>query len=81
MIKNVSKFFSTGKQFKEALRNGSPKFGLFLNANSPVVAEQLAYSKFDWLLVDSQHGPMNHADLHSNLSAINNNGTHSLVRV
>ena len=32
--------------------------GLFLNSHSPTVAEQLAHSGYDWLLVDTQHGPM-----------------------
>ena len=48
----------TGSEFKTQLKNGSPKFGLFLNAHSPTVAEQLAHSGYDWLLVDTQHGPM-----------------------
>ena len=34
----------TGKEFKSQLRAGRPKMGLFLNAHSPTVAEQLAVS-------------------------------------
>lgn len=30
-----------------------PKFGLFVNSASPIVAEQLSRSGFDWLLVDA----------------------------
>ena len=48
----------SGAEFKKQLRSGSPKMGLFLNAHSPTLAEQLAHSGYDWLLVDSQHGPM-----------------------
>jgi 4-hydroxy-2-oxoheptanedioate aldolase len=51
---------SSGAGFKEELRAGNPKMGLFLNAHSPTVAEQLAHSGYDWLLVDTQHGPMDH---------------------
>jgi 4-hydroxy-2-oxoheptanedioate aldolase len=29
-----------------------------LSSASPTVAEQLAHSGYDWLLVDCQHGPM-----------------------
>ena len=47
----------TGAEFKQQLREGMPKLGLFLNAHSPTVAEQLA-TRLRWLLVDSQHGPM-----------------------
>lgn len=34
--------------------------GLFINAHSPTLTEQLAHSGYDWLLVDTQHGPMDH---------------------
>ena len=50
----------TGSEFKKQLRAGAPKMGLFLNSHIPTVAEQLAHSGYDWLLVDSQHGPMNY---------------------
>src|ERR1700694_1326436 len=48
----------SGADFKQQLRAGIPKMGLFLNAHSPTVADQLAHSGYDWLLVDTQHGPM-----------------------
>jgi 4-hydroxy-2-oxoheptanedioate aldolase len=40
-------------QFKKDLHQGIPKFGLFLNANSPTLTEQLAHSGWDWLLLDA----------------------------
>ena len=72
---------STGAEFKQELRSGLPKMGLFLNAHSPTVAEQLAHSGYDWLLVDSQHGPMGYEKLSAMLSGISNGGAKSLVRV
>src|SRR6266705_5361567 len=71
----------TGKEFKAQLRESRPKMGLFLNAHSPTVAEQLAYSGYDWLLVDSQHGPMGYETLSGMLAGIANGGAKSLVRV
>src|SRR5205823_3418768 len=53
----------SGSEFKKQLRAGQPKMGLFLNAHSPTVAEQLAHSGYDWLLVDTQHGPMGYEKL------------------
>lgn len=38
----------TGAEFKQQLREGMPKLGLFLNSHSPTVAEQLAHSGYDW---------------------------------
>ena len=71
----------TGAEFKKQLRAGSPKLGLFLNSHSPTVPEQLAHSGYDWLLVDSQHGPMGYEKLSAMISGISNGGAKSLVRV
>ena len=72
---------SNGADFKTELRNGSPKMGLFLNSASPTVAEQLAHSGYDWLLVDAQHGPMGYEKLGAMLCAIASGGAKSMVRV
>src|SRR5438045_5314358 len=71
----------SGADFKKQLREGQPKMGLFLTAPSPTVAEQLAHSGYDWLLVDTQHGPMGYEKLSAMLSGIANGGAKSLVRV
>src|SRR4030095_12856217 len=71
----------TGKEFKAQLREGRPKIGLFLNSHSPTAAEQLAHSGYDWLLVDSQHGPMVYEPLSGMLAGIESGGAISLVRV
>jgi len=71
----------TGADFKKQLRAGSPKMGLFLNSHSPTVAEQLAHSGYDWLLVDSQHGPMGYEKLSAMIGGISSGGAKSLVRV
>jgi 4-hydroxy-2-oxoheptanedioate aldolase len=71
----------SGAEFKQQLRQGAPKMGLFLNAHSPTVAEQLAHSGYDWLLVDTQHGPMDHEKLSAMLCSIASGGAKSMVRV
>ena len=71
----------TGAQFKQQMREGKPKMGLFLNSHSPTVAEQLAHSGYDWLLVDMQHGPMGYEKLSAMLCAIAMGGAKSMVRV
>jgi 4-hydroxy-2-oxoheptanedioate aldolase len=71
----------TGAEFKQQLRDGQPKMGLFVNSHSPTVAEQLAHSGYDWLLVDSQHGPMDYERLSAMLCAIASGGAKSMVRV
>src|SRR5262252_2460537 len=71
----------SGAQFKAQLREGAPKLGLFINSHSPTVVEQLAHSGYDWLLVDTQHGPMGNETLSGMLAGIANGGAKSLVRV
>jgi 4-hydroxy-2-oxoheptanedioate aldolase len=71
----------SGSLFKKQLREGSPKMGLFLNAHSMTLTEQLAHSGYDWLLVDTQHGPMNQESLSSQLCSITSGGATSMVRV
>jgi 4-hydroxy-2-oxoheptanedioate aldolase len=71
----------TGSEFKKQLHDGIPKMGLFINSHSPTVVEQLAYSGYDWLLVDTQHGPMQNEKLSAMLSGVANGGAKSLVRV
>jgi 4-hydroxy-2-oxoheptanedioate aldolase len=70
-----------GAEFKKQLHQGIPKIGLFINSHSPTVVEQLAHSGYDWLLVDTQHGPMHNEKLSAMLSGIANGGAKSLVRV
>lgn len=71
----------SGVDFKKQLRAGEPKLGLFLNSHSPTIAEQLAHSGYDWLLVDTQHGPMGNEQLSAMLGGIANGAAKSLVRV
>jgi 4-hydroxy-2-oxoheptanedioate aldolase len=77
----MSQVALSGADFKKQLREGKPKMGLFLNAHSPTVAEQLAHSGYDWLLVDTQHGPMGYETLSAMLAGVASGGAKSLVRV
>lgn len=71
----------TGAEFKKQLRAGTPKYGLFVNSHSPTVAEQLAHSGYDWMLIDTQHGPMGNERLSAMLAGVANGGAKSMVRV
>src|SRR5207344_2025978 len=71
----------SGAEFKKQLRAGQPKMGLFVNSQSPTIAEQLAHSGYDWLLIDTQHGPMGFPELSGMLAGVSNGGAKSLVRV
>ena len=70
-----------GEQFKKELKAKKPKMGIFLNSASSTVAEQISNSGYDWLLVDTQHGPMDSITLGGMLSGIANGKALSMVRV
>ncbi len=76
----MSAVFS-GAEFKKQLREGTPKLGIFVNSHSPTVAEQLGHSGYDWLLIDTQHGPMSNETLSTMLAGVSSGGAKSLVRV
>lgn len=71
----------SGAEFKKQLREGKPKFGLFVNSASPTVAEQLAHSGYDWMLIDTQHGPMGSETLSTMLAGAAVGGANTMVRV
>ncbi len=77
----MSNAIPTGAEFKKQLREGQPKMGLFVNAHSTTIAEQLAHSGYDWLLIDTQHGPMSSELLSTMLCAVASGGAKSMVRV
>ncbi|MBI2689026.1 MAG: hypothetical protein HYX27_22210 [Acidobacteria bacterium] len=71
----------SGADFKQQLREGQTKIGLFINSHSPTVVEQLAHTGYDWLLIDTQHGPMNYEKLSAMICGVASGGAKSLVRV
>ena len=56
--------------FKAALAAGRPQVGLWSSLRSSIVAEILAGSGFDWILVDTEHAPNEIPDVLSQLQAM-----------
>ncbi len=68
--------------FKAALREaGPPRIGLFLGLCDAYVAELLAGTGFDWLLIDAEHGPNDTRSILAQLQALEGRGPDVLVRV
>jgi 2-keto-3-deoxy-L-rhamnonate aldolase RhmA len=44
----------SGEHFKAELREGKPKYGIFVNSGSSAIAGQLSHLGYDWLLIDFQ---------------------------
>jgi 4-hydroxy-2-oxoheptanedioate aldolase len=66
--------------FKHALAAGKLQIGLWSSLCSNIVADILADSGFDWILLDSEHSPNEIPSLLSQLQAIGRGGTTPIVR-
>lgn len=55
--------------FKAGLKAGTPQLGIWSSLVSPVAAEILGQSAFDWVLFDAEHSPVDLAGLYPLLQA------------
>lgn len=55
--------------FKAALNAGRPQLGIWSSLVSPVAAEILGQSAFDWVLFDAEHAPVDLASIYPLLQA------------
>lgn len=65
---------------KIKLKNGQKTIGGFLQTLSPVAAEIMSQSGFDWLIVDLEHSPGGFENLQAQLQAMNGSGTVPFAR-
>ena len=66
---------------KKNLKAGKAQFGSLLNFGDPLVAEMMASVGFDWLLVDTEHGPIDLAAMAQMFAVITRYPVAPFVRV
>jgi 4-hydroxy-2-oxoheptanedioate aldolase len=66
---------------KRALREGKPQIGLWLGMANSYVAEVLATTGFDWLLIDCEHAPNDLRGVLRQMQAIAPYPVHPVVRL
>ena len=66
--------------FKRALHNGQPQIGLWVGLADAYVAELLAGTGFDWLLIDAEHAPNDPRSVLGQLQALAPYPVHPIVR-
>ncbi len=66
---------------KQRLKNGEAVHGCWLNTGSPLTAEIVGLSGFDWVLIDLEHGAGSEAALMPVLQALEHTGITPVVRV
>jgi 4-hydroxy-2-oxoheptanedioate aldolase len=67
-------------EFKAALQAGRPQIGLWLNTGEALPAEIAASAGFDWLVIDSEHGPNDLRSIIAQLRAIAPSSAEPVVR-
>jgi len=67
-------------RLKRALREGRPQIGLWSTLASPVAAEIVAGSGFDWVLLDTEHAPNDVTNVHRHLQAMQGSAASAVVR-
>jgi len=65
---------------KRKLKNGQKTIGAFSQMISPVSAEIMSRSGFDWIIVDLEHAPGDFANLQHQLQAMNGSGVVPFAR-
>lgn len=66
--------------FKRALQDGPPQIGLWVGLADPYVAELLASTGYDWLLLDGEHAPNDVRQVLAQLQAMAPYASHPIVR-
>jgi 4-hydroxy-2-oxoheptanedioate aldolase len=68
-------------RFKAGLREGRPQIGLWSALCSNIVAEIIASAGFDWILIDTEHGPNEVPGVLAQLQAMSAGTAEPVVRV
>lgn len=66
---------------KRMAREGTPALGIFCNSASPLMAEWLGHSGYDFVAVDLQHGETNLDSVQAMLQALSSTPAIPIVRV
>ncbi|MBO9407828.1 HpcH/HpaI aldolase/citrate lyase family protein [Shimia sp. R9_1] len=67
--------------FKAALAAKQPQIGCWMSFGSPLAAELMSTTGFDWLVIDGEHAPNDLLSITDQLRAMNGSASHPVVRV
>lgn len=66
--------------FKEAINAGQLQIGMWQSLGTAVSAEICAYSGFDWVLIDGEHGPNDLRSIRDQLQVVDPSPSQAVVR-
>lgn len=71
----------TDNALKRRVRAGETLYGCWLSLGAPLAAEALSHAGFDFLVVDTEHSPIDGMDVVAMLQALGNGAAAPVVRV
>ena len=66
---------------KEKIQNGEVALGTFVGIGHPDITERLSMCGFDWLLLDSEHGPLSYETMQLMMQSIRGVSCSPIIRV
>lgn len=81
LIMMKMEIFMDNFKLKERLKNGEYLFGPFVRSTDPVITEILGYAGYDFVVLDTEHGPMNIHQAENLVRSAKLAGTAPVIRV
>jgi len=66
---------------KQKLQNGEVAVGIFFKTNNQNMAEMMAYTGYDFIIVDNEHSNFDHVDVENIIRAADGVNLHTIVRI
>lgn len=67
--------------FKNKLNNGEYIYGTFMKTSDPMFVEAVGISEFDFVILDTEHGPVSIESQQNNIRAAESRGTVPIIRL
>ena len=81
IVETLDTAAQTGNPFRQATGLGRPLVGIWSMLNCSHAIEGLAYSGFDWILLDGEHAPLTVSDAMSHLRTLDGKAIAPIVRL
>ncbi len=69
------------ENFRNKISNGEPVFGIFMKTSDPMFVEAAGIGGFDYVILDTEHGPVTIQDQQNNIRAAEARGTVPIIRL
>ncbi|MGN1328128.1 MAG: HpcH/HpaI aldolase/citrate lyase family protein [Eubacterium sp.] len=69
------------QSFREKISNKEPVFGIFMKTGDPMFVEAAGIGGFDYVILDTEHGPVSIENQQNNIRAAEARGTVPIIRL